>query len=64
MKSGGAASAVLLPVINQVSFFTANTDLASKPEAVEMILAAEVGSCYPMRSSSCSVLLLLSSLIH
>lgn len=64
MKSGGAASAVLLPVINQVSFFTANTDLASKPEAVEMILAAEVGSCYPMRSSSCAVLLLPSSLIH
>lgn len=57
-------SAVLLPVINRVSSFTADTDLASKPEAVEMILAAEVGSCYPMCSSSFAVLLLLSSLIH
>lgn len=42
----------------------ANTDRSSKTEAVKIILAAKVGSCHPMRSSSCTVLVLLSSLIH
>lgn len=42
----------------------ANTDRSSKTEAVQIILAAKVGSCHPMRSSSCTVLVLLSSLIH